>query len=156
MKKYFSILSLLLIFAACGGNKKVATLSTPTPEPIGVQFMKSESLTSVLEAAKKENKLIFIDFYTTWCLPCKLMDEEVFADEAFGDYMNDNFINYKVDAEKENGPSLSLIYQVIVFPTLLFIDGDGNVLTRKNGSAHKMEMKSLAEQAQAAYQASGE
>jgi len=145
-----------LVFAACNSSKTVVT-APPPPEPIGVQFVKSETLMPVLEAAKKENKLVFVDFYTTWCLPCKLMDEEVFSDKEFGNFMNDNFINYKVDAEKGNGANLALIYQVMVFPTLVFLDGDGKVLIRKDGTAFKTELKKLATQAQAAYQeASGE
>ena len=118
--------------------------------------MKSDKLMPVLEVAKSENKLVFVDFYTTWCLPCKLMDEDVFTDEEFGDYMNDNFINYKIDAEKGGGPDLALLYQVMVFPTLLFLDADGNVLVRKDGAAYQTELRSLASKAQAESQRSGE
>lgn len=117
--------------------------------------MKSEKLMPVLEAAKAENKLVFVDFYTNWCLPCKLMDEDVFTDEEFAEYMNANFINYKVDAEKANGPNLALIYQVMAFPTLLFLDGDGKVLVRKVGAAYQTELRSMGEQARAEVNNSG-
>lgn len=159
MKKLFFSLSLLLLIAsACNSSKKVLTEveTPPPPPPKGVQFMKSDKLMPVLEAAKAENKLVFVDFYTTWCLPCKLMDEDVFPDEEFGKFMNDNFISYKVDAEKGGGPDLSLLYQVMVFPTLLFLDSDGNVLVRKDGAAYQTELRNLATQAQAESQRSGE
>ncbi len=159
MKKLFFALSLLLYLTACNSNKKAITETTappPPPPPKGVQFMKSDKLMPVLETAKTEKKLVFVDFYTTWCLPCKLMDEDVFTDEEFGDYMNDNFINYKIDAEKGGGPDLALIYQVMVFPTLLFLDSEGNVLVRKDGAAYQTELRNLASKAQAESQRSGE
>lgn len=109
--------------------------------------MDSGKLMPVLEAAKAENKLVFVDFYTTWCLPCKLMDEDVFTDQEFGTFMNDNFINYKIDAEKGGGPDLALVYQVMVFPTLLFLDSNGRVLVRKDGAAYQTELRKLAAQA---------
>ena len=159
MKKLIFVFSLFLCFTACNSNKKAITDTAtppPPPPPKGVQFMKSDKLMPVLEVAKAENKLVFVDFYTTWCLPCKLMDEDVFTDEEFGDYMNDNFINYKIDAEKGGGPDLALLYQVMVFPTLLFLDADGNILVRKDGAAYQTELRNLASKAQAESQRSGE
>ena len=158
MKKFFFAFSILVFITACNSSKKAITEVTPPPPPPpkGVQFMKSEKLMPVLEAAKAENKLVFVDFYTTWCLPCKLMDEDVFTDQEFGKFMNDNFINYKIDAEKGGGPDLSVLFQVIVFPTLLFLDADGKVLVRKNGAAYQTELRSLAAQAKAESEKSGE
>ena len=45
------------------------------------------------ELAKAQNKLIFIDAYTTWCGPCKLMAKTVFTEKEVGDFYNSNFIN---------------------------------------------------------------
>jgi len=41
----------------------------------GIQFIKSSSWEQVLQKAKAENKIIFIDCYTTWCAPCKAMEK---------------------------------------------------------------------------------
>ena len=38
----------------------------------GIEFQK-ERYAEVLEMAKKQNKLVFIDIYTSWCGPCKHM-----------------------------------------------------------------------------------
>ena len=39
----------------------------------GIQF-EIGSWKEVLQKAKQENKLIFVDLYTTWCGPCKKME----------------------------------------------------------------------------------
>ena len=56
-----------------------------------------------LEKAKKEDKLVFVDSYTTWCGPCIKMAKNVFTQESVGSFYNQNFINIKLDMEKEDG-----------------------------------------------------
>jgi len=129
-----------LFFFSCNSNKKV-------PVVTGVDFVSSDNLMSVLEMAESKDKLVFVDFYTTWCLPCKMMDEDVFPDQGIAELFNDNFVSYKVNAEKGNGPNLALLYQVAAYPTLLFLDGKGNVLVRKEGAAYHSELRNLAEEA---------
>ncbi len=75
--------------------------------------------------AKKENKKIFIDFYTKWCGPCRAMAQNVFPLPAVGEFYNKYFINYKVDAEVGEGPALAKQYEVKGFPTLTFTDAEG-------------------------------
>ena len=60
-------------------------------------FIKKASLLDVVDKAEAENKLVFLDIYTDWCLPCKIMEEEVFTNEPLGEFFNDNFISYKVN-----------------------------------------------------------
>ena len=145
MKSKLTVLSILcisLLLLSCGGGKKVQVAKTP-----GVQFTKSKTLSALLDKAELENKLVFVDFYTTWCLPCRLMDEEVFPNERVGDFMNDNFINYKVDAEKDNGVNLAFVYEVSAYPTLLFLDSKGRVIEKKIGAVFHDELLTMAERA---------
>ena len=53
-----------------------------------------------LEAAKSENKLVFMDCYTSWCGPCKALAKDIFTRKDVGDFFNANFINVKYDMEK--------------------------------------------------------
>lgn len=76
----------------------------------------------VLTAAKANNKLIFIDFYTTWCGPCKTMDQEVFTDDDVITFMNQNFLTLKIDAEKGEGIDLAKRYQIKAYPTFVILD----------------------------------
>ena len=72
----------------------------------------------MLEQAKKENKLIFMDCYTSWCGPCKMLAKEVFTDPDVAAFFNEKFVNAKVDMEKGEGPALKKQYGVNAFPTL--------------------------------------
>ena len=98
----------------------------------GIQF-EHAPWADILAKAKAENKTIFVDAYTEWCGPCKMMTAKVFSQTDVAAYYNDNFINVKMDMEKGEGPTLSKEYSVFVYPTLLFIDGTGTVLHRAVG-----------------------
>ena len=67
------------------------------------QGMAFEPETTTLEQAsakaKAENKLIFLDCFTQWCGPCKMMAKNIFPTEKVGEYMNAHFVNLKIDME---------------------------------------------------------
>ncbi|OMP30154.1 hypothetical protein BKM32_12250 [Mangrovimonas sp. DI 80] len=87
------------------------------------------TLEEALVKAKKENKLVFIDFYTVWCGPCKKMAKDIFPLASVGEVYNKNFINLKLDAEKE-GQAVAKQYNVTGYPTLLYLDADGKILLK--------------------------
>ncbi len=90
------------------------------------------SFEEALAAAKKENKLVFVDFFTTWCGPCKMMSNKVFPQKEVGDFMNAKFIPLKLDAEKE-GAALAKQYGVKAYPTYVVMDGDGKEVAKFSG-----------------------
>lgn len=89
--------------------------------------------------AKKENKLIFVDAFTTWCGPCKQMAKNVFTNDTVADYFNANLVNAKIDMEKGEGLEIAKQYEVQCYPNLLFIDGDGKLVHRIAGSMSPSE-----------------
>jgi thioredoxin-related protein len=99
----------------------------------GISFETSD-WASVKNKAKAENKLIFVDVYTTWCGPCKLMDKHVFSDEKVGLFYNAHFIPFKSDAEKGEGLNFAKKYNVNSYPNFLFVNAEGELIIRKNGA----------------------
>jgi thiol-disulfide isomerase/thioredoxin len=118
--KQFLTLALALVFSA--------TLFAD-----GIQFEEG-SWSDILSKAKKENKIVFVDAYTTWCGPCKWMAANAFPDKAVGDYFNSTFINAKIDMEKGEGIEIARKYAVRAYPTLLFVNGDGELVHRAIGA----------------------
>jgi len=88
----------------------------------------------VLAKAKKENKMIFIDCYTTWCGPCKWMAKNIFTNDTAADFYNKNFINAKIDMEKGEGIDIAKKYGIRAYPTLIYLSSDGSQMHRICGA----------------------
>lgn len=117
MKKFFVTLVLAASF-----------VSTNVVLADGIDFIHGKSFEEIKAMAKAQNKVIFMDCYTSWCGPCKRLAAQVFPDVAVGEYFNSNFLNAKFDMEKDaDGPSIAAKYGIRAYPTLLWIDGDGTV-----------------------------
>ncbi|MDY0779972.1 thioredoxin family protein [Tenacibaculum sp. IB213877] len=94
----------------------------------GIEF-KEVSVDKAIELAKKENKYVFVDVYTNWCRPCKLMDKQVFTQKKVGDYFNSKFINIKINAEYgEEGPKFANNYKINSYPTFVILDSNGSLV----------------------------
>ncbi|GAA4162820.1 hypothetical protein GCM10022217_30950 [Chryseobacterium ginsenosidimutans] len=112
----------------------------------GIKF-EDTNFTTILAKAKKENKLVFIDAYASWCGPCKLMVKNVFPQKPVGDYYNAHFVNAKIDMEKGEGVDLAKKYNVKAFPTYLFVDGNGEVVHRTLGYVEENDFIQFAKDA---------
>lgn len=88
-----------------------------------------------LEKAKMENKLVFMDCYTSWCGPCKYMAKEVFTLKEAGDYFNSRFINIKFDMEEGEGKELAHKFKVRAYPTFFILRADGSMQHKIVGGA---------------------
>ncbi|HCM34442.1 thioredoxin family protein [Chryseobacterium sp.] len=113
----------------------------------GIKFEEG-NFASILAKAKKENKLVFIDAYASWCGPCKLMVKNIFPLKTVGDYYNSHFINVKIDMEKGEGVDIAKKYNVKAFPTYLFIDGNGEAVHRTLGYVEEKDFIQFAKDAE--------
>lgn len=68
---------------------------------------RSIDFNEAVKQSQAENKLVFIDFYTDWCGPCRKMSKEVFPQKQVGDYFNSQFVCIKLNAEKKEKNWLS-------------------------------------------------
>lgn len=91
------------------------------------------NFTNILEKAKQEKRLVFMDCYTSWCGPCKLMLQDVFSRQDVGQFMNTHFVNFKLDMEKDEGVGLAQKYQVKVYPTFLVLNENGEIVHQMVG-----------------------
>lgn len=89
----------------------------------GIKF-EHGSWKEMLEKARQINKPIFLNIYKSWSAPCKKMNNEVFPLAEVGNVYNANFICYQLDAEKDEGMEIAKKYNIELYPTYLFINGN--------------------------------
>ena len=98
----------------------------------GIKF-EHLSLKEAQTKAEKEGKLIFIDLFATWCGPCKSLSSSTFKDADLGKFMNEHFINLKIDGEQEEGNALMYEFDLGAYPTMLFLDPEGKLIRKIEG-----------------------
>ena len=108
----------------------------------GIKFEQNLVWKEIQEKSKKENKLIFVDVYTSWCTPCKQMDKFVYTNNSLGQFINDRFISVKVQMDtnafndvkmRDNAREIYAKFKVDGYPTLLFLNYNGELLFKELG-----------------------
>ncbi len=69
---------------------------------VQAQEVKWMTLDQALAAQKKKAKPIFMDVYTDWCGPCKMLDKNTFQAKEVADYINANYYAVKFNAEGDS------------------------------------------------------
>lgn len=133
-------------------KKLLLTALLPLAMSIGAQAQEIEWMTfaEAVEAnANGDTRPIFIDVYTDWCGWCKKMDASTFGDRTVAKYMNENFLNVKLDAEQRESIEFggteykyvaqgrrgyhelaaNLLQGKMSYPTVVFLDGEFNMLS---------------------------
>ncbi len=146
MRTKIFIVSILFVTSYCVAQKKEISSSNMTVQTKEIHFEKL-SFKELKAKAKKENKLIFIDAYTSWCAPCKWMAKNVFTNDTVADYFNEKFINAKFDMETVEGIDIAKLYEVRSYPDFLFINGDGKIIHRGASSMSYQDFLKLGETA---------
>lgn len=97
------------------------------------------TLEKALEKSKKENKLVFVDTYTSWCMPCKYMANTIFPKKEMGDYLNERFVCVKFNTEEGEGAEIMKRYEISAFPTFLILNSEGEVQHKIVGGSETAE-----------------
>ena len=108
-------------------------VSAQEKENEGIHFFNG-TWKEALQEAKTQDKMLFVDIWASWCGPCKQMTVTTFMDKEVGEYFNAHFVNYKLmtnpkdKTEREQARALAQKYHANTLPTLLWLDGEGNLL----------------------------
>jgi len=77
----------------------VRVLVAAPASALAAQLEWADDLDSALELARDEDRIVLVDFFTTWCKYCKKLDEEVLQDERFAEAASD-VVAVRLDADK--------------------------------------------------------
>ena len=146
-KKTYCILFLLLIMMITENifsqNKESIAKSLSAHEIV----FANRNWKEVMAEAKKSGRFIFVDAYTSWCGPCKLLKSTTFKDKKTADYFNKNFINFSADMEKGEGPALAEKWDITAYPSLIFFSSEGEMVLKQGGYVNAETLLEFARQA---------
>jgi len=132
------VLGTTLVLGSCTGNTteseefdtETAITETANTEAMSSETEPAQSMAQFFDAKIAENKLTVVDFYTTWCGPCKRM--EPFIKQVKAENSDINVLQVDAEAYME----ISQRYNLEGYPTLIFFKG-GQVVDRALGYMDK-------------------
>ncbi len=147
MKKIILLLSLLMVGVA------------------SAQKINWMTMDEALAAQAKKPKKIFVDMYTSWCGPCKMLDRDTFSNKDVINYINTHFYAVKFNAEgnetvsyqnkdytnpgydpakakrRNSQHQFARFMGVRAYPTVLFLDEQGNLINRVKSYKKPQQME---------------
>jgi thioredoxin-related protein len=144
MRALAATLALLLPAALLASPPAARSADAPVPFSRSAQPAPGEkklpwlTFDAAAEQAKKENKHMIVDVYTTWCGWCKVMDRQTYGNPEVADYLLQNFVLAKVNGESAaelhwNGKTMSerafvRAIGVTGFPTTYFLKPNAEMI----------------------------
>jgi thioredoxin-related protein len=125
----------------------------------GIKFEEGMNWEQIQAKAQRENKMIFVDCYATWCGPCKQMEKSVFTNSSVGKFVGDKFIalRLQMDSTSKDEANVKLLYslarsfakkyKVNSLPTFLFFSSDGYLLHKGTGYKEIQDFNTLTSDA---------
>jgi TolA-binding protein len=119
------------IFVAVGTLLSVFGLGFAALNARPVKITWERDYERAIERAKAEKKLIVADLFTDWCVLCKKMDAETYANPELNKNLAEKYVWLKLNTEtEEDGIRLQKEFAIFMYPTTLVLDEDGEEVDR--------------------------
>ena len=105
------------------------------------------TLESAKAKAAQEKKVLFIMCTANYCGACRMMEREVFTVPEVADFYNKNFVSYKLNMDNPDGKAFGKTCEVPAYPTLIFMDEQGDILFKNVGGLKTKEFMELSRRA---------
>jgi len=137
----FGIVLCFVMASGCGGDGTRGIPSDRSSKDLAAQEAKMwVPFNDGMAIAAKEKRHVVIDFYTSWCHWCKVMDRETFSNPDVKKYLAENFVTIRINAEstkdtldyggvKYTPVTLAQRFGVRGFPSLAYLDRNGELVT---------------------------
>lgn len=134
IKRFFLLMLVAVMFSQSVVADDTKVEKKPAEAKTRIQWMQYDQ---GLALAKKEGKHILVDFTTSWCGWCKLMEKEAFSDSRIIKMLNNEFIPIRVDGDSKKQLNIdgyiitekaltSQEFGVRGYPTFWFLESDGS------------------------------
>ena len=147
---YLLILGSLLCYGTSCNNATASDLQAMHVTPEGLNWYSIDDLDKMNNL---KDKKVLVDLYTDWCGWCKVMDKKTFTDPEIVQYLNDNFVLIKFNAEQResvvfqgetyewmklgrkgvNKFAMKLADGRMSYPTLVYLDSNLNKIKASPG-----------------------
>jgi thiol-disulfide isomerase/thioredoxin len=84
--------------------------------------------------ATQQEKLLLIDFYTTWCVPCKQLDKQVFRDSSISKKVAKDFIVLRYNAENDSIFQLTKKHHIAMYPSAVVLNTEQRIIRQQYGT----------------------
>lgn len=142
------VLITLLVVPACSKSSEQGTEMKASPDRAEASIT-WHNFNEGLKLASEKRKHIVMDFYADWCGWCRKMEAEVFADPEVAKNLRDNYIAIRIYTDKNHNETIryknhllskqefSMMLGVQGLPTVVFMDREGNLITKIPGYINK-------------------
>jgi thioredoxin 1 len=103
----------------------------------------ADSYASAQQQAADSGKPIILFFTGEWCVPCRIMKRNVWADQQVAALVNAGFIPVTIDMDNPGAVETAKRYRVGSTPNTVITDPEGNVLQQKGGGMAKTDFLEL-------------
>ena len=103
----------------------------------------ADNYPSAQQQADQTDKPIVLFFTGNWCVPCKIMKRQVWADDDVMKTVNSDFVPVSIDVDDPNNASLLVRYNVGGTPITIVTDPNGKALRWRVGGIGKSDFLKL-------------
>lgn len=143
MKRITFLITMVII--AFTSFARPSESGSKTEKEAGIQFHDG-NWEEALQKAKEEEKPVFLDISASWCGPCKMLKSRTFPNDEVGKFYNANFINVAVDGEKGEGIELARKFKIRGYPTLIYLNSNGEVIAQTAGFRNPKQFIEIGKQ----------
>lgn len=129
-----------LVLSGCGPGSFIDFAATPENAAAAANIHWAKGFEEALAQAKTENKPVLVDFYATWCGPCKLMDKNTYSNAQVASELT-NWVSVKIDVDQH--AALSKSYKIEGIPTTVLLTPEGKTISTTIGYIDSKELLSV-------------
>lgn len=96
-----------------------------------INFIKEEkNMNEILSMVKASGKTGLLYFTSDGCIPCQMMQKDVFINDSVRTYVEYNFLSFWIDNHNKYNDELGKYYDIHAVPTMVFIKITGEVVDK--------------------------